>query len=240
MQKNASKIPKHVAIICDGNRRWARSHGWEVFRGHEHAVNKTIEPLVDRASELGIECVTFWIFSTENWDREKKEVEGLMNLFRSMFDKQIEKFHEKNMVVKHIGDIEQLAPDIQDRIKKGIEKTKNNTGMTVVVAMNYGGRNEIVRGVRDLVEEIKADGADFDTAQITEKYFERYLETSDFPYPDLIIRTSGEQRLSGFLLWSGQYAECYFPKVTFPDFTPEELDKAIAEYQSRERRFGSG
>jgi len=238
MNTSSAKLPKHVAIICDGNRRWARSHGWEVFRGHHHAVHETIEPLVSHAATIGIQFLTFWIFSTENWDRSEVEIQGLMRLFREMFDDQIERYHEKNMKVTHIGDLSKLDKDIQEKIAQGIEKTKNNTGMTIIIAMNYGGRNEIVRGVRQLVTEIQSGKVVVDPSQITESFFESYLETTPFPNPDLIIRTSGEQRMSGFLSWSGQYAEYYFAQVPFPDFTPDEFDKALLDFQQRNRRFG--
>jgi undecaprenyl diphosphate synthase len=231
-------IPRHIAIICDGNRRWARERGWQVFRGHERAVKKTMDEIVERASELGVEYLTFWIFSTENWSRSAKEIQGLMDLFRYIFDEKIKSLGERNIRVQVIGDKSKLDLDIQERISEGERSTNGNTGMTVTLAMNYGGRDEIVRAVKKLWQEKQGNG--FRIEDLDEKIFAGYLDTSGMPDPELIIRTSGEQRLSGFMPWQQQYAEFYFPKVNFPDFDGNELTKAIMEFSHRQRRFGGG
>lgn len=234
MSKN--KIPQHIAIICDGNRRWARSHKLEVFKGHQQAVNKVFEPLIDRAAERGVKFITFWIFSTDNWDRDKKEVEGLMNLFRGFFDRQVEELHKKGVRVNMIGNIDHFAPDIQERIKDGMKKTKDNDRITVTLAMSYGGRDEITRAVKKIAAEVK-DG-DVNPEEINQDLISANLDTADMPDPELIIRTSGEQRLSGFMIWQCQYAEFWFPEFHFPEFTPERLDEAIEVLNQRQRRFG--
>mgnify|MGYP006265918609 CR=1 FL=1 len=224
-------VPQHVAIICDGNRRWAKEHGLEVFLGHQKAVDEVFEPLIDRASERGVKYITFWVFSTENWQRASQEVSYLLQLLRDVFDKQVKRLHEKNMRVQVIGDTSKFDQDIQDRITDGIELTMNNSGITVIFALNYGGRDEILRAV----ERVQLDHPD---EKITEHMFSSYLDTMLIPDPDFVIRTGGEQRLSGFLLWQIEYAELAFPEFYFPDFTPEKLDELLAEYASRKRRFG--
>lgn len=236
MPKAKSKTPQHVAIICDGNRRWARAHALEVFKGHEYAVDKVIEPLVDQAIEHGVKYLTFWVFSTENWTRAEKEVQGLMNLFRDFFDDQIERLGEKGARIKMIGDPSRLPEDIQQRIKDGEAKTKDNSTITVTMAMNYGGRDELLRAVKDLASQVKT--GQLDPNSITRETISEHLDTKDIPDPDFIIRTSGEQRLSGFMLWQAEYAEYYFPEFHFPEFTPERFDEAMEEYASRQRRFG--
>ncbi len=229
-------LPQHIAIVCDGNRRWAKRHGWKVFKGHEHAVNNVFEPLIDHAIKRGIKYLTFWIFSTENWQRDTKEVEYLMKLFRSFYDRQVDELHEKNVRVNMIGNIKDFAPDIQERIQDGMKKTKDNTAITVTLAMSYGGRDEIVRAVQNITQQVKK--GDLQPDNITKDTISQHLDTHDMPDPDFIIRTSAEQRLSGFLLWQCEYAELWFPKFHFPEFTPEKLDEAIKEFGRRKRRFG--
>ena len=226
----------HIAIICDGNRRWARFQGLAPFLGHERGLKRAIDELVDAALEEKLPYLTFWVFSTENWNRDKDEVEYLMNLFRDLFDKRINDLNEKGVRVVHLGNREGLAPDILERIDKGIEKTKNNTNLTVCVAMNYGGRDEIIRAIKKMSQDIQ-DGS-FSLDQLDEKNFGQFLDTAGIPDPDLIIRTSGEQRLSGFLLWQQQYSEFYFPEFAFPDFTKERFKDAIDIFFGRDRRFG--
>ncbi len=228
-----NQIPRHIAIICDGNRRWARAHKMEVFRGHEKAVNEVFEPLIDQAIKRGVEYLTFWIFSTENWDRDKKEVEGLMNLFRGFFDKQIDRWDERGIKFNMIGRIDDFDKDIQERIERGKEKTKNNDTITVTLAMSYGGRDELVRAVK----KIKSD-PQFSEDDISRELISNNLDTAGMPDPELIVRTSGEQRTSGFLLWQSEYSEWWFPEFHFPEFTPEKLDEAITEFNDRKRRFG--
>lgn len=215
------KMPQHVAIIMDGNRRWAKKRGLAAIAGHAYAVDKVVENLIERAGELGIKYLTLWVFSTENWDREQEEVNGLMNLFRKALMTKVEKFIAKGAKLQMIGDITRFAPDIQEGMKKAMAASEKNDKITVTFALNYGGRDEIKRAVAK-------GGSDFG----------KYLDTAGMPDPELIIRTGGEQRTSGFLMWSAAYSEWYFTEKLFPEFTPEELEKAIDEYQQRQRRFG--
>lgn len=228
-------IPTHLAVICDGNRRWAKAHKLQVFKGHEKAVNDVFEPLIDAAAARGIKYLTFWIFSTENWDRDKFEIEMLMNLFRSFFTRQIDELHQKGVRVNMIGRLGDFAPDIQEKIKDGMEKTKHNQKITVTLAMSYGGRDEILRAVNKVIAQRVENQ---DSQPMTKAELSAQLDTHDLPDPDFIVRTSGEQRTSGFLLWQADYAEWYFPQWHFPEFSPEKLDEVIAEYQHRHRRFG--
>lgn len=230
-----SFLPRHIAIICDGNRRWAREHGLKVFFGHQKAVDEVFEPLIDRAAERGVEYITFWVFSTENWQRTPQEVEYLLTLFRTVFDRQVKRLHEKNIRVLTIGDITKFDSDIQERIANGVELTKNNTGITVIFALNYGGRDEVLRAIAKAATETPIQKL---TEKITTEEFSDYLDTKAIPDPDFMIRTGGEQRLSGFLLWQLEYAELVFPEFYFPDFTPEKLDELLAEFANRKRRFG--
>lgn len=228
-----TNIPKHVAIVCDGNRRWAREKGLPVFEGHRRAVDKVFDELIDAASDQGVEYLTFWIFSTENWQRDKKEVEGLMNLFRMFFDSRIKEFKKKNIRFNIIGNIEDFAQDIQKRIKDGMEKTKECDRITVTLAMSYGGRDEVTRAVKKIVKKSKDI-----KVEVTPELISNNLDTADMPDPEFIIRTSGENRLSGFLLWQSEYAEFFFPEYHFPEFDTQKFNEAIEEYQSRKRRFG--
>jgi undecaprenyl diphosphate synthase len=246
--------PKHLAIICDGNRRWAKAHGLEVFLGHQKAVDEVIEPLVDRAAERGVEYLTFWVFSTENWARARIEVDYLLSLFRTVFDQQVQRLHEKNVRVMTIGDTSKFDTDIQERIRNGTELTKHNTGITTIFALNYGGRDELLRAVNKLVQArsdsrskaaatLAAGGDEAEIGSeknmaVTTEELEKFLDTAQIPDPDLIIRTSGEQRLSGLLPWQAVYAELSFPAFNFPEFTPEKLDQILDEFASRSRRFG--
>lgn len=228
--------PKHIAIICDGNRRWARGRGLPATMGHEYAVKTTMENLIDKAIELDIKYLTFWIFSTENWDRDKEEIEALMNLFRFMFDHQMKKLGKKDVRVKIIGNRSGLSTDIQERIIKGEEATKDNKRITVTFAMNYGGHDELVRAMAGIAQDVKNGVIEAD--KINTQLIESYLDTVDMPNPDMIVRTSGEQRLSGFMPWQSEYAEYFFPKFSFPDFTPDRLEELLEEFYQRNRRFG--
>lgn len=225
-------VLKHLAIICDGNRRWAKEKNLPVFGGHQYAVDHVFEPLLHKAAELHIEFVTFWVFSTENWQRNADEVGYLMQLFQHVFDTQIEYLHKKNVKICVIGDIARFPSGIQERVKRGVELTKNNTAITAVLALNYGGRDEIIRAVQKCISSGVTDQG------VTEEAFARHLDTAGIPDPDFIIRTGGEQRLSGFLPWQSVYAELAFPDFYFPDFTPERLEKLVLEYHERSRRFG--
>lgn len=230
------KIPTSVAIICDGNRRWARQHGFEVFVGHRKATNEVFEALIDRSIELGISYLTFWIFSTENWTRDKKEVDYLMNLFREFFDKRIGELGEKDVRIKVIGDRTAFAEDIQDRMARGERETKDNKTLTLTLAMNYGGRDEITRAVKSLAT--KVENGELSAEDISSEVISQELDTAYMPDPDVIIRTSGEQRMSGFMPWQSNYSEFIFPEFTFPEFTPEKLDEMIEIFTKRDRRFG--
>ena len=229
-------LPKHIAIICDGNRRWARAKGLPVFEGHRQATNKVFDKLVDHAAKRGIKYLTFWIFSTENWSRDKKEVEGLMNLFRWFFDNRINEFKKKNVRFNMIGNLEDFPPDIRKRIRDGMEKTKDCNKITVTLAMSYGGRDELARAMRKIAKKVEA--GEVEIKQINPQLISDNLDTVGIPDPELIIRTSHEQRLSGFLLWQSEYSEFYFPKFNFPDFTAEKFDEALEEFADRGRRFG--
>ncbi|MBI2465376.1 di-trans,poly-cis-decaprenylcistransferase [Candidatus Shapirobacteria bacterium] len=223
-------LPKHVAMIMDGNRRWARERKLPVFIGHRYGFNR-IEPTVSHAADLGIKYLTFWAFSTENWNREKREVDALMNLFRRMFSGSlVAKLKKNNVRVKTLGDISAFPKDIEKDIQEVVEDTKNNTGITVNFALNYGGREEILRAVQKIIAE--------KPKEVTERIFSDFLYTAGQPDPDLIIRTGGEQRLSGYLPWQSTYSELYFTNTYWPDFNEKEFDKAILDYISRERRFG--
>ncbi|HBD02516.1 MAG: undecaprenyl diphosphate synthase, undecaprenyl diphosphate synthase [Microgenomates group bacterium GW2011_GWC1_46_16] len=228
-----TNIPRHVAIMMDGNRRWAKGKGLSIIAGHAYAVDKIVEQLIERAGELGVEYLTLWAFSTENWGRAEEEVVGLMNLFRKALMTKVERFIAKGAKLKMIGDMSRFAPDIQAGMKEAMKKSEKNDKITVTFALNYGGRDEIKRAVDKWCEENRNQ-----ELGIRKDTFEKYLDTAGMPDPDLIIRTGGEMRLSGFLMWSAAYSELYFTEKLFPEFTPNELEKAIEEYQTRQRRFG--
>lgn len=224
----ANNIPIHIAIIMDGNRRWAGEHNLPVLAGHQRVSDEVLEPLVEHAAKRGVSFITFWAFSTENWNRDAKEVEGIMRIFRHTVRKRWQRLHEKGVRVRVIGDISRFAPDIRKALTGAMVQTAENKKITAVFALNYGGRDEILRAVRSLS----------DAASVTEQDFSTHLDTVGIPDPDLIIRTSGEMRLSGFLPWQSVYSELYFPPWHMPDFTPEKLDEAIEVYAKRKRRFG--
>ena len=228
-------VPKHVAVILDGNGRWAKKHGVPRAMGHK-AGCETLEKMVRIAADMGISYFTVYAFSTENWKRSAEEVGALMKLFRYYMVRLLKIANENNVRVKMIGDKYRFAPDIIEGIDNLTEGTRNNTGMTFVIAINYGGRDEIVRAARKLVEDYRAN--DKDVASIDESLFAGYLDTAGIPDPDLMIRTSGELRLSNYLLWQLAYAEFYVTDCLWPDFDQKELEKAIVAYNSRERRFG--
>ena len=238
MAKKLATLPTNLAIICDGNRRWAKRHGWKVFRGHKYAIDAIFEPLADHAAKLGIGFITFWVFSTENWNREKREVAFLMDLFRKVFDEKLPRLHEKNYRIKHIGNLAGLPKDIQKRIIDGVELTRANTGLTLTFAMNYGGHDELRRTVQTIAQKVQ-EGR-LEPGEITEQVIADHLDTAGIPEPDCIVRTSGEQRLSGFMSWQSHYAEFCFPAFDFPEFTPAKLDEVLADFARRKRRFGAG
>lgn len=229
------KIPTHVAIIMDGNRRWARKHGLRILAGHERVAFGAIEPLIVRCIELGIPYLTLWSFSTENWKRDKREVEGIMGIFRKSLKKDVERFHKMGVRLRVLGDLSRFSKDIREGFLNWIEKSKNNKKITLTLAINYGGREEILRAIARMINDPPAGGQ---MTNLTEEKFSQYLDIVGMPDPDLIIRTGGEKRLSGFMLWQSEYSELYFTKTLMPNFGPKELEKAIKEYSQRQRRFG--
>lgn len=222
-------IPVHIAIIMDGNRRWARNKGLPTNLGHSQGA-KTLEKIAIACQELGVKYLTVFAFSTENWKREKEEVNHLMKLLAeniSNFDK---RFKNDDVRIRLVGDINGLPENLQKGIREIEERTKLKTGLTVNVAINYGGRAEIVNAIQKIKQDAISD--------ITEEIVNKYMYTYDSPDPDLIIRTAGEQRLSGFLIWQSAYSEFYFTNVLWPDFDEKELNKAIDEFNNRKRNFG--
>jgi undecaprenyl diphosphate synthase len=229
------KLPQHVAIIMDGNGRWAKSKGKNRIFGHRQGV-QTVRDITETAAELGIKYLTLYTFSTENWNRPAIEVNALMALLIDTVRSEVETLNKNNIKLRIIGDLENLPSMPRKAMKEGLEATKNNTRMTLVLALNYGSKWEILRGVRQLAE--KAAKGLIRPEEITDKMFELELSTAGIPDPELVIRTSGETRLSNFLLWQAAYSEYYFTKTFWPDFQKEEFYKAIAGFQNKERRFG--
>lgn len=224
-----SRIPEHVAIIMDGNGRWAKQSGHERTYGHKHGV-EAVRTVLRAANKIGIKVLTLYTFSEENWNRPKEEVEALMNLLVSAVHNELDELNENNVRLEVLGNIEDMPETPKEALYNAIEKTKNNNGCRVVLAINYSGRSEIVRAAKRLVEKgIK---------EVTEEVFEKELYLPEIPNPDLLIRTGGEFRVSNFLLWQIAYTELYFTSVFWPDFDANELYKAIIDFQGRERRFG--
>lgn len=228
-------IPQHVAIILDGNGRWAKSKGMPRNYGHVRGA-KNLEVICEDAYNMGIKYLTVYLFSTENWKRSPDEVDALMKLFRKYTKTCIKTARDNNMKVRVLGDPTALAQDLQDSLADLVESSKNNTGLNFQIAINYGSRDEIVRAVRRVAQDCR-DGK-LEAGEITEERFASYLDTAGVPDPDLLIRTSGELRLSNYLMWQLAYTEFYFTEVPWPAFTKEELQKAIEKYNSRDRRFG--
>lgn len=228
-------VPQHIAIILDGNGRWAKAKGMPRNYGHAQG-SKNVEKICEEAWRMGIKYLTVYAFSTENWNRPADEVKALMKLLRSYMKTCLKTAAKNDMKVRVIGDITKLDEDIQKRILELEEATKNNGGLNFQIAINYGSRDEITRAVRALVEDVKK--GKLMPEEVDETCIEKYLDTHDIPDPDLLIRTSGEQRLSNYLLWQLAYTEFYFTDVPWPDFTKQELEKAIEQYNSRDRRYG--
>ncbi|MBO6088867.1 MAG: isoprenyl transferase [Lachnospiraceae bacterium] len=229
-------IPRHVAVIMDGNGRWAKAKGLPRKMGHVQG-GKNVEDLLYVCDDLGIKYFTVYAFSTENWKRSEDEVAALMTLLRSYLSSGFKKAAKNNVRIRIIGDRTRLAPDIQKLIEDLEEDSKNNTGLQFQIAINYGGRDEIVRMMRKTVEDVKSGKVN--PEDINEEFISNNLDTKDIPDPDLLIRTSGEQRLSNFLLWQIAYSEFYIADCHWPDFNKDELIKAIEEYNKRDRRFGN-
>ena len=229
------KIPQHVAIILDGNGRWAKSKGMPRTYGHIEGA-KTVEKICEEAWKMGIKYLTVYAFSTENWKRSKEEVDALMKLLRNYMKNCLKTAEKNDMVVRVIGDKTGLDDDIREQIDALEKASANNGGLNFQIAINYGSRDEIVRSVRKIMEDVKAGKIDAD--QMDEAMFDSYLDTAGIPSPDLLIRTSGEQRLSNFLMWQLAYTEFYFTEVPWPAFSKEDLEKAVEKFNSRDRRFG--
>ena len=228
-------IPQHVALILDGNGRWAKKRGLPRTMGHKEGC-VTVEKTVEIAARMGIRYLTVYGFSTENWKRSAEEVGALMQLFRFYMVRLLKIAKANNVRVKMIGERSRFDKDIVEGINRLERETKDNTGLTFVIAVNYGGRDEIVRAARKMAEDVKE--GNLDPKDLTEASFASYLDTADMPDPDLLIRTSGELRLSNYLLWQLAYTELYVTDCLWPDFSKEELEKAIIAYNSRDRRFG--
>ena len=236
MEFNKEDMPKHIAIIMDGNRRWARNRGKPASFGHK-AGAKTLEKIVRYANKIGLEYITVYAFSTENWKRAEEEVKALMMLLQSYLDDYSKRADSENIKVKILGDITALSAGMQKSITNCMERTKNNTGVTFNIALNYGGRDEIIRAVKKIAEQVKEE--EIKIEDINEDLISQNLYTSGEPDPDLVIRTSGEIRLSNFLPWQVVYSEFLFVDKNWPDFSEEDLDNAIIEYQKRTRKFGA-
>ena len=228
-------IPQHVAIILDGNGRWAKAKGMPRNYGHAQG-SKNVEKICEEAWRMGIKYLTVYAFSTENWNRPKEEVNALMKLLRNYMKTCLKTAAKNDMKVRVIGDITKLDEDIQKRILELEEATKNNGGLNFQIAINYGSRDEMLRAVRHIAEDTKE--GKLEIQDINEEVFASYLDTRELPDPDLLIRTSGEQRLSNYLLWQLAYSEFYFTDVPWPDFHKKELELAIEAYNKRDRRFG--
>jgi undecaprenyl diphosphate synthase len=225
------KIPQHVAIIMDGNGRWAKARGLPRVSGHR-AGTENLRPIIRASAEFGIQYLTLYAFSTENWNRPKAEIEGLMRILSDVIDKEMDELNEEGARLLHIGHLKGLSKTLQEKVRHAIELTKDNQRITIVLAFNYGGRDEIIHAVKNMLKD------EVDPEDVDEVLVSQYMFTADIPDPDLVIRTSGERRTSNFLTWQSVYSEWYFPDVYWPDFDKEELRKALEAYNNRERRFG--
>ena len=232
---NLQKVPNHIAVIMDGNGRWAKGKGMQRVFGHRNALT-AIRETADTASEIGVKFITLYAFSTENWNRPKLEVDALMSLLVSTLKKELPDFQRKNVKINAIGNIESLPKNAQKILNTVINETKNNTKITLTFALSYGSREEIVNTIKNISKKVV--NKELDIEKIDEKIINNHLYTFNLPDVDLMIRTSGEQRISNFLLWQLAYAELYFTEVLWPDFRKEHLYDAIIDYQNRERRFG--
>jgi len=223
--------PQHVAIIMDGNGRWAKKRGLPRLAGH-NAGGDNIRPVVKIFSNYGVKYLTLYMFSTENWNRPRIEVGGLLSLLAKKIDQETQAFHQENIRLVHLGRLYRLSQKLREKVQAAVELTKNNTGLTLCLAFDYGGRDEIVQAARRIADAgISGDNID-------ESAFAQYLYSPDIPDPDLVIRTAGESRLSNFLIWQAAYSELYFTPVLWPDFGLKDVEEALSEYKRRQRRFG--
>lgn len=244
-------LPTHIAIILDGNRRWAKLNKLKIIRGHEKVVKEIIERLVDHCLQInqalakkskapnntsqGIKYLTFWAFSTENWQRDPQEVRGIMKLFRDALNDSSQRLHEKGVRLNSIGDLSRFEADIRNHLEKWKKISQNNQQITVTFALNYGGRDEIIRAMKKMISQNNTQEL---IKNLDDSTFTQFLDTAGMPEPDLIIRPGGERRLSGFMPWQSVYSELYFTSVLMPDFDEAELDQALTDFQQRQRRFG--
>ncbi|MDC0073447.1 isoprenyl transferase [Alphaproteobacteria bacterium] len=235
-EKYLNSPPKHVAIIMDGNGRWAKSRSLPRFAGHQRGA-KVVKKIVHTAPDLGIKYLTLFAFSSENWKRPQDEVSDLMALLKLYISRELVELHRNNVRVRILGEISVLSEEIQKMLNTAVDTTKNNSGLELCLALNYGSRIEIIKAVKLIAKDISKGLIELNS--VDEKTLGAYLDTSDIPDPDLLIRTSGEQRLSNFLLWQLAYTELIFVNCLWPDFTPNDLEKAIQEYQQRDRRYGA-
>jgi len=230
-----NNLPRHIAVIMDGNGRWAKNKGAARIFGHRNAI-QAVKDVTEGCGELGIKYLTLYAFSTENWGRPKEEVDALMELLVNTLQKEISTLHENQVKLRTIGDVTHLPKDCQNNLAQAIEATKNNSGLIMQLALNYSGRWEIVEAAKKLAEEVKKGL--IQPEEIDEHYFSEHLKTAGIPDPELLIRTSGELRVSNFLLWQIAYTEIFITPTLWPDFRKEHLYEAICAYQKRERRFG--
>lgn len=231
---NKGNLPKHIAVIMDGNGRWAKQQGAARIFGHKNAI-KAVREVTEGCAELGVECLTLYAFSTENWARPKHEVEGLMTLLVTTINDEIATLMDNNVRLHSIGDLNRLPAKAQKKLQDAKEKTAANTGLNLFLALNYSGKWDITAAVNALMEKVKSGQI---SAEIDQEMISQHLSTSGYPDPELLIRTSGEMRISNFLLWQMAYTELFFPEVLWPDFRKNHLYEAIIAYQQRERRFG--
>jgi undecaprenyl diphosphate synthase len=229
--QDINNIPQHVAIIMDGNGRWAKERGLPRLAGHRAGADN-LRTIIRASAKFGIKYLTLYAFSTENWARPKAEITGLMHILADVIDKELRELHEEGARLVHIGHLDGLPKNLQEKVRNAIELTKDNKRITIVIAFNYGGRDEIINAIKNMIRD-EVSPEDVDEALVSS-----YMFTSGLPDPDLVIRTSGELRTSNFLTWQSVYSEWYFPKVYWPDFNEEELRKALEDYSDRERRFG--
>ncbi|WP_414632074.1 MULTISPECIES: isoprenyl transferase [unclassified Clostridium] len=235
IQIDMERIPAHIAIIMDGNGRWAKQRKLPRTMGHRAGM-KNIKMMVEESSNLGVKYLTLYAFSTENWKRSKEEVGALMDLVVEFINKEFEELHRNNVKLNSIGDISKLPEKSRAAVENAMYKTRNNTGLTLNIALNYGGRDEIIKGVKEIAKEVLEGKLQVDN--IDDKIISDHLYTSGMPDPDIVIRPSGELRLSNYLLWQSAYSEFWFSNINWPDFTKEDLRRAISDFQKRDRRFG--
>ena len=235
LEIDKNKVPQHIAIIMDGNGRWAKKRGLRRIFGHRNGV-EAVRESVKAAVEVGVGYLTLYAFSTENWSRPQSEVDALMSLLVEAIVKETEELHKNNVQLKAIGDIKSFPENVRNKLNQSIQYTSNNTGLILSLALSYSSRWEIIEAVKHIANDVT--NGDLAIDSISDKVFGNYLTTKDIPDPELLIRTSGEQRISNFMLWQLAYTELYFPEILWPDFRQKHFFDAIIEYQKRERRFG--